>query len=121
MTAIIGGLLGAYFTGFVSPYWCFGIYSIFGLAVFISAFFITPELENESDLEIEMAMQIDGVHVGRRRSCCEEFKHNWKIVKNELKLKVYQRTMLFYVCLGVTRPSFVDYLYYFKLDVVHLT
>ena len=48
--------MGAYFTGFLSPYWCFGILAIFGLAVFVSAFSITSQLENESDIEIELAM-----------------------------------------------------------------
>ena len=118
---MIGGLIGAYFTGFLTPYWCFGVYSIFGLAVMLSAFSITPALEVESDIEVELAMQIDGVNMGRRRTCCEEMRHNWKIVKNELKLKLYQRVMLFYVLLGITRPSFSDYLYYFKLDEANLS
>ena len=89
LTAIVGGIIGAYFTGFLTPYWCFGIYSIFGLAVFLSAFSITKALETESDIEVELAMQVDGVNVGRRRNCCEELRHNWKIVRNELKLKLY--------------------------------
>ena len=94
---------------------------MFGLAVFLSAFSITAALEVESDIEVELAMQIDGVNMGRRRTFCEELRHNWKIVKNELKLRLYQRTMLFYLLLGLTRPSFADYLYYFKLDVAHLS
>ena len=94
---------------------------MFGLAVFLSAFSITAALEIESDIEVELAMQIDGVNMGRRRTFCEELRHNWKIVKNELKLRLYQRTMLFYLLLGLTRPSFSDYLYYFKLDVAHLS
>ena len=76
-------------TGFLTPYWCFGIYAVFGIAVVLSAFSINPALEVENDIEIELAMRVDGVNVGRRRTCCEELGHNWKIVKNEFKLRLY--------------------------------
>lgn len=121
VTAIFGGFAGAYFTGFLTPYWCFGIYAIFGCFVFLSAFSITRELETESDIEIELAMQIDGMNMGRRRTCLEEFRHNCKIVKNAFKLSLYQRVILFYLLVGLFKPNYMDYLYYFKLDVLHLT
>ena len=56
VTAVFGGISGAYFTGFLTPYWCFGIYAGFGFFVFLSAFSITRELETESDIEVELAM-----------------------------------------------------------------
>ena len=59
--------------------------------------------------------------MGRRRTCCEEFKHNWKIVKNEFKLRLYQRIILFYLICGLFKANFSDYLYYFKLDVIKLS
>ena len=121
MSSIFGGISGAYFTGFLTPYWCFGIYAGFGFFVTLSAFSITCELETESDIEVELAMQVNGVNMGRRRSCWEEFRHNCKIVKNEFKLKIYQRVLLFYILYGVFKPNFTDYLYYFKLDVIKLT
>ena len=40
---------------------------------------------------------------------------------NEFKLKAYQRLMLFYLLLGITRPNFDEYMYFYKLDVANLT
>ena len=37
------------------------------------------------------------------------------------KLRLYQRTILFYVLMGLTHPNFTEFLYYFKLDVAKLT
>ena len=48
-------------------------------------------------------------------------QHNWKIVKNEFKLRLYQRVILFYFLYGLTNPNFTEFLYYFKLDVAKLT
>ena len=79
---VIGGLFGAYATGYLSPYWCFGIYTIFSIAIFASGFYITNQLEIESDIEVELI-------AGRRRTCWEEFKHNWKTVMNEFKLRAF--------------------------------
>lgn len=62
---------------------------MFGLVVILSAFSIKPALEVESDIEIERAMRVEGVNLGRRRTCCEELGHNWRIVRNELKLRLY--------------------------------
>ena len=52
MAAVFGGLSGAFMTGFLTPYWCFGIYAIFGFVVFASAFSIKPEIEIESDIDL---------------------------------------------------------------------
>ena len=114
--SVIGGLSGAFMTGFLTPYWCFGIYAIFGFAVFASAFSIKPEIENESDIELMLSMES-----GRTRNCCQEFIHNMKIVKQEFKLPLFQRTILFFFLMGITRPTFSEYLYYFKLDVAYLS
>ena len=51
---MLGGICGAFMTGFLTPYWCFGVYAFFGLVVFISAFWITNALEVESDIEYEL-------------------------------------------------------------------
>ena len=59
IAAVIGGFVGAYFTSFLTPYYCFGIYAVFGLAVFLSGFSVTPELEIEGDLEYTIAARID--------------------------------------------------------------
>ena len=56
VTSVIGGISSAYFLGYFSPYWCFGVYALFGFAVFLSAFWISRELEMESDIEVELAM-----------------------------------------------------------------
>ena len=85
----MGGLTAAYFTSYLTPYWCLGIYSIFGFAIFVSAFAINPELEIESDLEYTAALGTDANGEPIRRSFCGEIKHNWKIVKNEFKLKEF--------------------------------
>ena len=116
ISAVIGGLAGAFMTGFLTPYWCFGIYSVFGFAVFASAFSISKEIENESDIELLLSMES-----GQSRNCWQEFVHNAKIVKEEFKLPIYQRTILFFLLFGVTRPTFSEYLYYFKLDVAYLS
>jgi len=57
--AVVGGLTAAYFTSYLTPYWCLGIYSIFGFAIFVSAFAIDPQLETESDLEYTAALATD--------------------------------------------------------------
>ena len=64
LAAVIGGLCAAFMTGFLTPYWCFGIYSVFGFAVFASAFSINTEIENESDIELMLTMES-----GIRRNC----------------------------------------------------
>ena len=84
---VAGGLFGAYATGYLSPYWCFGVYTIFSVAIFASGFYITNQLEIESDIEVEQ--QIESENIDRRRTCWEEFKHNWQIVKNEFKLRAF--------------------------------
>ena len=116
IAAVFGGLSAAFMTGFLTPYWCFGIYSIFGFAVFASAFSIKADIENESDIELMLTMES-----GIRRNCWQEFVHNMKIVKQEFKLPLFQHTILFFFLMGITRPTFSDYLYFFKLDVAHLS
>lgn len=108
-------------TGFLNPYYCFGILGVLGISVVITALSIDTHLEVESDIEAELAMQVDGVNLGRRRTFCEELSHNWQIVKNEFKLPLYQRIILFYVLYGLTVPNFSEYLYYYKLNVAMLS
>ena len=110
----MGGLFGAYMTGYLSPYWCFGLYAMFSIAIFVSGFYITNELETESDIEVDLSL-------GRPRTCWEEFKHNWKIVKNEFKLPAFYRLIIFFLLLGITKPMFTDYMYFFKLEEAKLT
>ena len=124
--AIIGGINAAYMTGYVNPYWCFGIYTAFCFVVFITAYCMDPKLEYESELKLEQARQ-DEVNNGdtetrtTRRNCCQELSHNFKIMKEMLKLSIYWRVILFFVLFGLTIPNFDDFLYYWKLDVANLT
>ena len=121
IAAISGGLVGAFMTGYVNPYWCFGYYAIFGVFVIISSWCLNPFLEFESDFDLAMSMTVNGVHVGRKRTFCEELKHNYHIVKHEFKMKLFQRTMLFYILVGVTHCRYDDFMYYYKLNVLGFT
>ena len=49
IAGICGGLFGAYLTGMVSPFWCFGVTSMFGLLIFVSALFMHSGLEVDGD------------------------------------------------------------------------
>jgi MFS family permease len=55
--AVVSGFASAYFTSFLTPYYCLGVYAAFGLAVFLSAFSVTQELEIEGDLEYTIALR----------------------------------------------------------------
>ena len=49
VAGIFGGLFGAYLTEMVSPFWCFGVTSLFGTLIFVSAIFMHKGLEVEGD------------------------------------------------------------------------
>lgn len=121
MAAISGGIVSAYLTGFVNPYWCFGYYAIFSVMVVITSWCLNPMLELESDFDAAMSMVVDGVFTGRRRTFCEELRHNYHIVKHEFKMRLFQRTMIFYIVVGATHCRFDDFMYYYKLNVLNFT
>ena len=108
-------------TGYVNPYWCFGYYAIFGVSVIITSACMNPQLEVESDFDLARSMTFAGVHIGRRRTFCEELRHNFHIVKNEFKMRLFQRTMLYYILIGVTHCRFDEFMYYYKLNVLGFT
>ena len=64
IAAISGGIVSAFLTGFVNPYWCFGYYAIFGVLVVISSLCLDPLLELENDFDLAMSMVVDGVYTG---------------------------------------------------------
>lgn len=119
--SISGAAVAAFLTGFVNPYWCFGYYAIFSAFVIASACCLNMELEYESDFDVAMYCIVDGRYTGRRRKFCDELKHNYHIVKNEFKMRLFQRVMLFYVVLGLTHCRFDDFMYYYKLNVLGFT
>ena len=51
----MNGVASAYVTGFLSPYWCFGIVTIFGVVIFGTAFTLKAHVELESDVAAGMA------------------------------------------------------------------
>ena len=110
-------------TGFLSPYWCFGLVTVFGFVIFATAFYLRAHVELESDVAAGMAeVQEDGsITVLRHRSFCEELCNNFRIVKNQFKLRLYQRTLLFFLLIGITRINYMEYMYYFKTEVAGLT
>ena len=118
---LAGSIVGAFMTGFVNPYWCFGYYAIFSVFTIIAALIMNPLLEIESDFDAALSMTVNGVHIGRKRNFCEEFSHNYNIVKNQFKVSLFQRVMLFYAITGVTLISTEEFLYYFKLNILGLT
>ena len=56
VASIFGGFSGAYLTGYVNPYWCFGIYAFAGVLVVLSALNMNNSLEVEGDFEAEEAI-----------------------------------------------------------------
>jgi len=118
--AIVGGLFGAYATGFVSPFLCFGILACFGLVVSICGCFMSPELELTGDVEAEQALahEHDEGREQRPRSCCQELSHNYRVVREALKTREMYRTILFFVIWGMVVPNYIEFMYFFKLDVV---
>ena len=105
------GLFGAYFTGFLNPRWCFGLIGAFGVVVLIAAFGLNSELEKESDLSL----------TNRPRTFTQEVRHNWRVVKNQFKLRLFWRTLLFFALIGVTRVNSQQFLYFWKLEVAGLS
>ena len=53
--AVLNGLAGAFMTGFLTPYWCFGICAIFGAVCFVTAFYLKSQVEFESDIATGLA------------------------------------------------------------------
>lgn len=53
-----------------------------------------------------------------RGTFCQELNKNYGIVKDCLKIREYQRTMMFFLLCGFTIPRFDDFMYYFKTEVV---
>ena len=91
--AVVGGLVAAYMTEYLDPYWCFGYYSICGFAIIVSACCLNVELETEGDFDYEVprteaGSQVSGPPV-RRRRFCEEMRHNYHIVRNEFKMRLF--------------------------------
>ena len=58
-------------------------------------------------------MTFNGVHIGRRRTFFEELRHNYHIVKHEFKMRLFQRTILFYILIGLTHCRFDEFMYYY--------
>ena len=53
----------------------------------------------------------------RSRGFFREIAYNYRVVKNNFKLKLYQRTLLFFILVGITKTNYNEYMYYFKLEV----
>lgn len=85
----VGALFAAFMTGFVSPYWCFGLYAIFAIVVIMTSLCMSPQLEFENDFDLARSMSLNGVHIGRRRTFWEETRHNYHIVKHEFKMGLF--------------------------------
>ena len=117
------GILGAYLTGEVSPYAGLAIQAAAGAILFIKSIFLPLELEIEGDFEAEQLISTDptrsGVHL--RRSFCQELAHNYHIVRNALRVRELQTTLLFYVLVGVTHPVTIDFMYFFKTEVIEIS
>lgn len=118
IAAVLGGLVGAFATGFLNPYLCFSIYGAFGLVVLWSGLQMDMKLEVQNDFELEQAMRLNGQNLGRRRKFSEELTHNWHVVRNGLKQPQYMRLVLFYVLWGLTVPRYDEFMYYFQLDIL---
>ena len=72
VASIFGGFSGAYLTGYVNPYWCFGIYAFAGVLVVLSTLNMNKSLEVEGDFEAEELVGEDTSRSGiriRRRFC----------------------------------------------------
>jgi len=57
---MLGALISAFATEFLSPSVCFGAYSIWGILVAIQAMFMPQSIEYESDGHVD----------GSSKSCC---------------------------------------------------
>ena len=121
ITALAGSIVGAFLTGFVNPYWCFGYYAIFSAFTVIAAYIMNPLIETEGDDYMALSIPLNGEHTGRKRGFCEEIRHNYRIVKNQFKVTLFQRVMLFYILTGVTLVCPSEFLYYYKLNVLGIT
>ena len=48
-SAVFGGFVGAFLTGFVNGYYCFLIYAVLGFFVTLLALFLNPQIELEGE------------------------------------------------------------------------
>ena len=102
----------------VSPFWCFGVTSLFGLLIFVSALYMHKGLEIEGDYIAEESINQDpnrsGVRI--RTSFCEEIANNFYIACTAIKVKEFRNIFLWCLLSGLTVPTFGQYQYYFLQD-----
>jgi len=60
-----------------------------------------------------------GVHL--RRGFCEEIVHNYHVIRNALKVRELQTTLLFYVLTSVTKPINMDFMYFFYTEELKIS
>jgi len=105
---IVGSLAGGYLTEYDLPYWSFLISSMLGFLISFSGFLISKELENDGEDLINM-------NTGSRAIT------NLKNVWEGFKLPELWRSILFFVIMGSTIPSFGTFLYYYETDVLGIS
>jgi len=131
---MIGGICAAFLTEFLNPYYCYVVYGLFGLFCVLNAYLLNPEIEededlpddnlavdavvNENDIEAELVESNPPAH---RRTFCQELKHNYRIIKQTLKIPAMYNALLFFILQGFTVPSFGEFFYYFSTEVAGFT
>lgn len=95
-------------TGFINPYYCFGFIALWGPFIAYIGYKLDPKLDNESD----------DVNI---RSFFEELRHNYNAVKGALKVPAQYKILIYYMLLGFTVPSYVDYYYFYVTGIMNIT
>lgn len=104
ISAFFGGLVASVLTGFVNPYVCFGVYSLFGLIVSFTSLKLSTEIEESGDFV--------------KRTFCEECKFTYTTIRDHIKEPALYRSLIYFILLGLTVPSFDEFMYYFMTEEV---
>ena len=103
---IVGALLAAYMTQFMTPRISFAICSLLGLLIAFLGITMNKEIEGSS------------VAVVQHRTFWQELKHNFGQLYEAIKIPQIHRTIIYFFLCGLLVPSFSDVNYYFQLNVV---
>lgn len=100
---IVGSLLAAFFTQYMSPHASFFISALLGLLI------ATYGLKMNKSIEGEAAM----IQMKQRSGFFKEVKSNLKQIGGAIRIPQIYRTLIYYLLCGVLVPSFGDVNYFF--------
>jgi MFS family permease len=109
---ILGSILSAYFTQYLTPRHSFMLCLVLSLGITCAGFLINKEIEARS-----MRPAADG----ERQTFCSDVRRNLSDIKQAMQIPQIYRALLFFLLCGLIVPSFGDIGYYFSLNVVHFS